>query len=207
MSICVILLNRKGLSEKISHRAAKLFCVVFATIDVRYLIPEKIETERLILRKFRDADWMDLHKLYSDPECTRYTIQRTLTEGESWRTMATMIGHWQIRGYGPYAVEEKSTGRVMGPVGLWYPNDWPEPEIKWALSRSFWGQGYASEAARAVKKMAHRYLPETSLISLIFAENEPSIRLALAIGAMFEKKIEFRGIVAHIYRHGNDAEA
>ncbi len=85
---------------------------------MNYLIPEKIETERLILRCFKEDDWIDLHRLYADPECTQYTIQRTLTEGESWRTMAAMIGHWQIRGYGPYAVEDKATGKVMGPVGL-----------------------------------------------------------------------------------------
>jgi len=168
---------------------------------MNYLIPEKIETGRLILRCFKEDDWIDLHRLYSDPECTRYTIQRTLTEGESWRTMATMIGHWQIRGYGPYAVEDKATGKVMGPVGLWYPKDWPGPEIKWALSRVYWGHGYASEAARAVKKIAAEYMPETALISLIFSDNVPSIKLAEAIGAKFEKEIEFRGQTAHIFLH------
>ncbi len=168
---------------------------------MNYLIPEKIETQRLVLRTFREDDWSDLHRLYSDPECTRYTIGRTLTEGESWRAMAGMIGHWQLRGYGPYAVEEKSTGKVTGPVGLWYPHDWPEPEIKWALSGSYWGKGYASEAVRAVKRMVAEHIPELSPISLIYAENERSIRLALAVGAKFEKKIEFRGSTAHIYRH------
>ncbi len=169
-----------------------------------YLIPERIETERLILRCFKEDDWVDLHQIYSDPECTRHTIQRTLTEGESWRTMATIIGHWQIRGYGPYAVEDKAGGKVMGPVGLWYPNDWPEPEIKWALAREFWGRGYASEAARAVNMMAAEYMPETSLISLIFSDNEPSIKLAKAIGAKFEKEFEFRGQIAHIFRHSEE---
>jgi len=168
---------------------------------MNYLIPEKTETQRLILRVFKEDDWPDLHRLYSDPECTRYTIQRTLTEGESWRTMAAMIGHWQIRGYGPYAVEDKVTGKVMGPVGLWYPNDWPGPEIKWALAREYWGQGYASEAARAVKKIAADRMPEISLISLIFSDNEASIQLAIALGAKFEKEIEFRGQNAHIFRH------
>jgi len=170
---------------------------------MKYLIPEKIETERLALRTFKEDDWTGLHKLYSDPECTRYTIQRTLTEGESWRTMAAMIGHWEIRGYGPYAVENKASGEVMGTVGLWYPVDWPEPEIKWALSRAHWGRGYASEAAVAVKKVAAKYIPETSLISLIFSDNKASIKLAESIGAKFEKEIEFRGIVAHIFRHGD----
>ncbi len=171
---------------------------------MKYLIPEKVETRRLILRCFKKEDWVDLHQLYSDPECTRYTIQRTLTEGESWRTMAGMIGHWQIRGYGPYAVEDKNTGKVMGPVGLWYPYDWPEPEIKWAISRAYWGRGYASEAARAVKKIAADCMPETSLISLIFSDNEASIKLAEAIGAKFEKEIEFRGQIAHIFRHSKE---
>ena len=168
---------------------------------MNYLIPKKTETERLILRCFREDDWVDLHALYSDPVCTQYTIGRTLTEGESWRTMATMIGHWQIRGYGPYALEEKATGKVMGPVGLWYPNDWPGPEIKWALSRNFWGLGYASEAARAVKKIAAKYIPDISLISLIYSDNTPSIKLAVAVGARFEKEIAFRGHTAHIFRH------
>jgi len=92
----------------------------------------------------------------------------------------------------------------MGPVGLWYPNDWPEPEIKWALAREFWGRGYASEAARAVNMMAAEYMPETSLISLIFSDNEPSIKLAKAIGAKFEKEFEFRGQIAHIFRHSEE---
>ncbi len=168
---------------------------------MKYLIPQKTETERLVLRRFEENDWKDLHELYSDPVCTQYTIQRTLTEGESWRTMAAMIGHWEIRGYGPYALEDKSTGKVMGPVGLWYPNDWPEPEIKWALAREWWGCGFASEAARAVKKIAHEHLRDVSLISLILPDNTPSIRLAEALGASFEKKIAFRGQSAHIYRH------
>jgi len=168
---------------------------------MKFLIPEIIESKRLVLRTFKDSDWRDLHALYSDGECIKYTIQRSLTEGESWRTMAAMIGHWHLRGYGPYAVVEKASGAVIGPVGLWYPKDWPEPEIKWALARSFWGKGYASEAARAVKQMAAQYVPEISLISLIYSENERSKNVAIALGAEFEKEIDFRGIKAHIYRH------
>jgi hypothetical protein len=49
-------------------------------------------------------------------------------------------------------MEEKNLKRVIGVVSLDYPNDWPEPEIQWGLVRKFWGRGYASEAAGAVKK-------------------------------------------------------
>ncbi len=170
---------------------------------MKCLIPERMETDRLVLRCFIETDWVDLHHLYSDPMCTRYTLQRTLTEGESWRAMASMVGHWQIRGYGPYAVENKNTGKVMGSVGLWYPNDWPGPEIMWELAREYWGHGYASEAARAVKQMAATCFPELSLISLIYPGNEASIHLAKALGAEFESEISFRGQTAHIFRHCN----
>lgn len=92
-------------------------------------------------------------------------------------------------------------GRVMGPVGFWYPNDWPAPEIKWALAPGYWGKGYASEATRAVQAMGKKWMPELPLISFIHHANQPSIRLAQAVGASFEKELPFRGDVWHIYRH------
>lgn len=171
------------------------------SINLSYLIPEEIHSERLTLRTFKDADWKDLHHYYSDMECTRYTIVRTLTEGETWRTMAGMIGHWVIRGFGPYALEEKQSGRVIGISGLWYPNDWPEPEIKWGLVKSCQGKGFASEAALRIKQMAKEYMPQTPLISLIHGENKASIKLATTLGCHFEKSIEFRGSNWSIYRH------
>ena len=166
-----------------------------------FLIPQTLETGRLRLRPFEHDDWRALHEHFSDAECTRFTFRRALTEAATWRAMASMAGHWLLRGYGPYAVEEKTTGSVLGTVGPWYPLEWPEPEIKWALSRRFWGKGYASEAARAVQVMAREHLPELALISLIDSRNEPSIRLALAIGATLEREIEFAGGPFHVYRH------
>jgi RimJ/RimL family protein N-acetyltransferase len=115
--------------------------------------------------------------------------------------MAGMMGHWLLRGYGPYAVEERGTGRVIGPVGLWYPVDWPEPEIKWALARDCWGRGYAVEAAVAVREMARVSLPELHLISFIQAENSASIALAERMGATFENVLPFRGGEWCLYRH------
>jgi RimJ/RimL family protein N-acetyltransferase len=166
-----------------------------------FLIPQSLETTRLKLRAFAHADWSGLHEHFSDEECTRYTYRRGLTEAATWRAMASMAGHWMLRGYGPYAVEEKATGTVLGTVGPWYPLEWPEPEIKWALARRHWGRGFASEAVRAVQRIAHEHLPHLRLISLIDSRNEASIRLALAVGATLEREIEFAGAPFHIYRH------
>lgn len=168
---------------------------------MKFRVPEILETNRLLLRPFKESDWQDLHAYYSDPLATQYTVGRPFTEGETWRIMCTMIGHWQLREYGPYALEERESHKVIGTVGFWYPNDWPSPEIKWALAAKFWGKGYASEAARAVQQAGKIHLPEISLISLINAKNQPSINLALAIGASYEKTIEFRVGDWQIYRH------
>ena len=166
-----------------------------------FLVPPRLETDRLVLRMFVEDDWRALHEHYSDAECTRYTFRRVLTEAGTWRAMASMAGHWQLRGYGPYAVEEKSTQTVLGTIGLWYPIEWPEPEIKWALARRHHGKGYASEAVRAVQRMSRHRAPEMSLISLIDRDNAASIRLATAVGATFDREMEFAGGVFHIYRH------
>ena len=167
----------------------------------RFAIPERLATDRLVLRMFDVDDWRALHEYYSDAECMRYTFRRVQTEAGTWRAVAGMAGQWLLRGYGPYAVEEKSTRAVLGVVGLWYPLEWPEPEIKWALARRHWGKGYASEAVRAVQRMARESLPDLSLISFIDSRNDASIRLALAVGANPEREMEFGGEMFRIYRH------
>ncbi|MCF8173621.1 MAG: GNAT family N-acetyltransferase [Burkholderiaceae bacterium] len=172
-----------------------------------FKVPQRLETERLVLRMFVEEDWRALHEHYSDAECVRFTFGRAQSEAGSWRAMASMLGHWQLRGYGPYALEEKATRLVLGTVGLWYPIDWPEPEIKWALARRHWGQGYASEAVRAVQAMAGDSLPGLPPISFINSANAASIRLALAVGATLERETEFRGACWHVYRHPSPRRA
>jgi len=166
-----------------------------------FLIPESIETARLVLRGFRDEDWRAMHAYYEDPECVAYTTLRPFSEEESRGMVSAILRHWQRLGYGPYAVEDKTSGAVLGTVGLWYPREWPEAEIKWALARRHWGRGFAAEAARAVQAMAARHLPTLRPISLIHADNANSLRLAAAVGAVFEKAMDFRGAVYHVYRH------
>ena len=166
-----------------------------------YLIPEELETDRLILRMFRLEDWKDIHEYYGDPDCSTYTSGKPLTENESWQKMAAVLGHWQLRNYGSYALEEKKLKRVIGIAGLDYPSDWPEPEIQWGLAKKYWGTGYAGEAVREIKNMTARYIPDISLISLIHPQNMNSSNLARSVGAIFEKEYFFREATWHIYRH------
>jgi RimJ/RimL family protein N-acetyltransferase len=164
-------------------------------------IPPAIESARLILRMPVEDDCAPLQAYYGDADSVRYTVGTPLTEAQTWRTLAGVVGHWAWRGYGPYTLLDKDEGGVLGVAGLWYPNDWPEPEIKWALVPAARGRGIASEAARAVRQMARENLPGVRLISLIAQGNEPSVRVAEAAGARLEREIEWRGSRALIYRH------
>ena len=87
----------------------------------------------------------------------------------------------------------------MGPVGLWFPGDWPEPEIKWSITKRFWGKGFATEAANAVKELTATELKWNRLISLIFPENERSKSVARRLGGVLEKTIPFRDATAEIF--------
>ena len=166
---------------------------------VTRIIPERLETERLTLRMFEESDWDALLEMFQDPECVRYTIGAPLNRWQTWRALAAYIGHWQLRGYGPYAVVDRSTTAVMGAVGLWFPGEWPELEIKWSLARRFWGRGFAAEAAAAVRDMASGHLGWTRLVSVVLPGNERSRAVARRIGGRLEKTIPFRDGVADMF--------
>ena len=165
------------------------------------LIPEFVETARLRLSRPLPDDWEGLHPYYSDEECARYTFGKAMTESETRRILDALDRHWRRHGYGPYVLRELAGDAVVGLVGLWFPREWPETEIKWAIIRQHWGKGYASEAARAVQALLPSCLPGMQPISLIHAENRRSIALALALGATLEECIEFRNAPFHRYRH------
>jgi RimJ/RimL family protein N-acetyltransferase len=96
------------------------------------------------------------------------------------------VGHWHFRGFGQFAVEEKDTGTLVGRVGPWQPEGWPDFEIGWALRREFWGRGYATEAAERCVSFAFTELQRPHLVSLIDPDNVPSIRVAERLGERLE---------------------
>lgn len=163
------------------------------------IIPEVLHTPRLTLRMFGEADWDGLCEMFEDAECVRYTLGSPLNRWQTWRVLAGYLGHWQLRGYGPYAVVKNSNAALVGAVGLWCPGEWPEPEIKWSLARRFWGTGLATEAASVVRDMAARHLGWARLISLILPENERSKAVARRLGGRWEKAISFRDTLADIF--------
>ena len=161
-----------------------------------------LQTERLSLRQFRPDDIDAYAAMCADPEVMRYLSPSggVLSREDAWRQMAMFAGHWQLRGFGMWVAEERQTGRMVGRIGLHYPEGWPDRELGWALSRQFWGQGLASEGARAAADHAFRELGWTHLISLIRPANVRSIRVAQRLGARPEGVALVRGVEHLSYR-------
>ncbi len=124
---------------------------------------------------------------------TRYLTGTPLTRWEAWQSMAMFVGHWHLRGYGVWAVEEKATGAFAGRAGLYYPDGWPGREVGWTFGREFWGKGYATEAGRAAMTYAFDVLGWDHIISIIHPENARSIRVAERLGMRYERDAEVNG--------------
>jgi RimJ/RimL family protein N-acetyltransferase len=152
-------------------------------------IPE-LETERLVLRPFADGDLDGFATMYADPEVMRHMGDgRPLSRAATWRTIALFVGHWELRGYGQWALVEKATGRLIGRAGLWNPEGWPGLEVGWLLDRARWGHGFATEAARAGLDYAFDVVGAERVISVIAPANLRSIRVAERVGERFERTI------------------
>lgn len=159
-----------------------------------------IETERLRLRGFREDDLDAMAAIWADPEVLRFIGGATLDRDATWFKLAESIGHWLLRGYGPWAVADRRTDVLLGRIGHLHPEGWPGVEIGWTMAPATWGRGLASEAARAVRDWTWREMDLPCLISLIAPENEPSKHVARAIGERYERTIEILGLTAEVWK-------
>jgi RimJ/RimL family protein N-acetyltransferase len=156
-------------------------------------IPQ-IETDRTVMRGWRPDDVDPYGRWMADPEVSRY-IGGMLDAEQAWRSVAAHIGHWQLRGYGQWAVERKEDQALIGRVGLWNPGGWVGLEVGWTLRRDAWGRGYAQETAHAAIQWAWDNLATEALISVIDPRNAASIKVAERLGMHFRRDQLLRGTI------------
>jgi len=163
-----------------------------------------IETERLLLRMPRIEDAEALLAAYSDPETMRYIGDGTTTDLDGVRTaIEKWLARWEANSIGFFVLERD--GQILGRAGflVWNPATWTittldddsEVEIGWTLSREHWGNGYATEAALALRDWTDR----RRLISLIQHGNERSVRVAEKLGERYERDVEVMGVGTRLY--------
>jgi len=163
-----------------------------------------LETERLLLRAPVADDAEVLAPMYGDPEVMRYVGDgRPLSRAETERSVKRMIQRWEADGFGLFTTVRKGDGAVIGRVGLlvWNTDTWEpttraesedgrtEVEVGYTLGRDYWGQGYATEAAGAVRDYALRELGADRLIALIIHGNTASENVAQKLGLRYERDV------------------
>lgn len=146
----------------------------------------RIETERLILRGPEEWDFPAFRAFRLSGRTPK--LVEVETEGLSWTLFASFAGHWALRGFGRFILEDRATGRTVGHAGGLYPEGWQERELTWSIWDSeFEGRGLAHEAAKAARDHMAHDLGWTTVVSYIDPENARSIALAQRLGAVLER--------------------
>jgi len=167
------------------------------TIDIAVLHTARL---RLVVPEARHA--APFAALHADPYTMRYIGQgRPLDRTDAWLHLAMLIGHWQMRGYGIWMLEDAGDGSFVGRVGLFQPAGWDEAELSWMIVPALRGRGLATEAAQAVRDVAFGPLGMSSLISLIKPGNEASRRVATKLGALAAETVGFPDGPVQTYRY------
>lgn len=161
--------------------------------------PPRLLTERLVLRGYEPRDVAPHLASAQDPEVQRF-LGGPRGPYDAFASLATHAGHWALRGYGSWMVERREDGELLGRLGLYYPESWPDVEIGWRFHRAAWGKGYATEAARAALGWVWTTQPFDHLISLIVPDNAPSQRLAQRLGHVRTEPILIEDLTADVWR-------
>jgi RimJ/RimL family protein N-acetyltransferase len=149
----------------------------------------QFSTDRLRMRAWAHADAASLTEIYTDPEITPWL--GPVDPAQAGTRIDTYVEHWRRHGYGIWAVEEVESGQFVGRVGFMHHDDWTasdhDAEIGWALLRSAWGRGYATEAALAALDWARARPNLKKIISITRPDNVRSRRVMDKLG------LEYRG--------------
>jgi RimJ/RimL family protein N-acetyltransferase len=145
----------------------------------------ELRSPRLLLRRWRDRDREPLAALNADPEVMRFMPAR-LSRRESNALLERIEADFDERGYGLWALEVAATGQFVGFTGLtlqsFEAEFTPAVEVGWRLSRSAWGQGFATEAARRALAFAFDVLALEEIVSMTATMNERSMAVMRRLG-------------------------
>lgn len=165
---------------------------------------ERVETPRLVLERLRAEHADERAELLQDPR-----VARTLSAGggppsdaEIRSALVTKDAHWERMGFGLWLVRERDSGQMLGQGGLQssFVGGADEVEAAWAIVPDHWGQGLATELARAAVQVAFGELALPEIVAFALPENHASRRVMNKTGFVFEREIVHAGLPHRLYR-------
>ena len=158
------------------------------------MISDLIRTERLLLRRWRDEDREPFADLNADPRVMEH-MPGLLTRAESDAAAARIEEHFAAHGFGLWAVEIPGVAAFAGFVGLSVPRFQaaftPCVEVGWRLAAAHWGQGYATEGARAALAAGFGGLGLEEVVSFTVPGNVASRRVMEKLGMVRDPAEDF----------------
>ncbi len=154
----------------------------------------QIETKRLVLRPMLGSDFDALLLIFTDPKVMAAFDHPPFTHEQMNRWLNRNLDHQDKFGYGLYSVILKESGELIGDCGLEVMDDMGAAELGYDFRSDFWNQGYATEAATAVREHAFDVLRLPQLISLIRVGNLASRRVAEKVGMTLAKEFTLHDI-------------
>jgi RimJ/RimL family protein N-acetyltransferase len=140
-----------------------------------------LRTERLLLRPPTMDDLPAWHATYVDAEEVWYGAPRSSMD-ENREKLVRQIAHHAEHGYGFCAVELLDRGEIIGAAGLQHLEGGPEIEVGYRVLKAHWGQGYATESARAFLEFGFEELGLTRIVAVALASNVASRRVLAKCG-------------------------
>jgi RimJ/RimL family protein N-acetyltransferase len=135
--------------------------------------------------------------LWADPEVVRFIGNRPSTREDAWARLLRYRGHWELLGYGFWAITERASGAFVGETGLADFQRGLEPDLGveagWALLPAAQGQGYASEAVRAALAWGAEHVGAREVSAIIDSGNAPSLRVAARCGFAEVARVRYKG--------------
>ena len=148
-----------------------------------------IETERLVLRRFTEADRDTVARWNADPDFTRH-LAGVQTRAQSDEAFDRWARHWEEHGFGLLAVEWRETGELIGRTGPQFHRYWPaDPEVGWALDPAWWGRGIATEAGAAAVDWSFGDLGYARLVSITTEPNTASRHVMAKLGFELHERV------------------
>ena len=160
-----------------------------------------LETERLILRSFREEDVDQMEQLFANPDFMRFSLG-VFIERKQTVAFINKVMEWDHAGIpSQFTVVPRGEDTIIGYCGFFYHPDQAieDIEIGYRLHPDYWNRGLITEAARAVRDHGFSDCKLSRVISLIHPENIPSRRVAEKNGMAIEKEITFRGFPTLVY--------
>lgn len=155
---------------------------------------EELRTERLVLRRWREADRDPFAELNADPRVMEH-FPKPLTRAESDAMVDRIEAHFDAHGWGLWAAEVAASRAFIGFIGLWPPgfeaHFTPAVEVGWRLAQEAWGHGYAPEGARTAIRDGFERLGLTEIVSMTSVDNDRSRRVMEKLGMAHDPADDF----------------